>query len=313
MVDDRRLKGDRGMWRMWVAALFWGFNWPAVKILLTAVSPWTLRAVGLACGGVLLAAFTRMTGTSFKIARRDRRHLFVASLLNVAGFNVFAVFAQLSMPTSRAAILTFTMPLWATLFGRIVLNETIDRLRAASLAVGAVGLAILSSSFWPDMAHGRLPLGLAYVLGAAISWAAGTVYLKRYRIDAPPLTITTWQVMISAVVCTIGMLLLETPHFSLHEPRVAAAFAFHVALPQATSYVLWFGLVARVSSSTASLGTLLVPVFGVIGAVLILGDRPTPVDLSGFALLLIAVAVDQLLRRPGVAYRQRPGGDTLAS
>lgn len=284
------------MHRLWLTTLFWGLNWPAVKILLTAISPWTLRATGLGCGAMLLAAFAKASGASLAIPRSDWRHLVIAGLLNVAGFNVFAVFAQLSMPTSRAAILTFTMPLWAALFGWIVLKEPIDRLRAVSLGVGALGLTILSSSFWPDIAAGRLPFGLAYVLGAAISWAAGTVYLKTYKIAADPLAITTWQVVIAAIACALGMALFEVPRFDLSEPRVAVAFAYHVALPQAAAYVLWFGLVARVSSSTATLGTLLVPVFGVVGAVAILGDRPTALDLTGFALLLLAVLGDQMLR-----------------
>ncbi len=291
------------MYRLWIAALFWGLNWPAVKIMLTAISPWTLRAVGLACGATLLAAFTKATGASLAIPRSHWRHLVIAGLLNVAGFNIFAVFAQLSMPASRAAILTFTMPLWAALFGWIVLAEPIDRLRAASLTLGTLGLAILSTSFWPVIATGHLPLGLVYVLGAAICWAAGTVYLKKYKIAADPLAITTWQVIVAAIACTLGMALFEVPRFDLSEPRVAFAFAYHVTLPQAASYVLWFSLITKVSSSTASLGTLLVPVFGVIGAVVILGDQPTALDLTGFGLLLLAVLSDQLLRSKSMSPR----------
>lgn len=291
------------MWRMWIAALFWGLNWSAVKIMLTAASPWSLRAAGLACGAILLAAFAKATGTSLRISRSDWRHVLVAALLNVACFNIFAVFAQMTMPASRAAILTFTMPLWAALFGHFALAEPIDRLRRFSLGLGTCGLAILSSSFWPDFAAGRLPLGLLYVLGAAISWAAGTVYLKKHRIPITPLALTTWQVIVAAVACTLGMALFETPHLDLSRPPIAAAFIYHVALPQAAAYVLWFSLVSRVSSSTASIGTLLVPVFGVIGAVVILGDRPTPLDLTGFALLLGAVLADQLLRPQALPQR----------
>ncbi len=282
---------------MWLAALFWGLNWPAVKIMLTAASPWTLRAAGLACGAGVLAAFTLASRQSFAIPRDAWRHVAVAGLLNVAGFNIFAVFAQLSMPTSRAAILTFTMPFWATLFGWMVLRDPIDRLRALSLAIGACGLVILSKSFWPEIQAGRLPFGLVYVLGAAISWAAGTVYLKKYPIKADPLAITTWQVIVAAIICAAGMLLFETPHLDLSESRIAAAFAYHVIFPQAVAYVLWFSLTSRVSPSTASLGTLLVPVFGVGGAVTILGDQPSVADLAGFALLFVAVLTDQFLRR----------------
>jgi drug/metabolite transporter (DMT)-like permease len=48
-----------------------------------------------------------------------------------------------------------------------------------------------------------------------------------------------------------------------------------------------------VSVSTTALGTLLVPIFGVLGAVVLLGERPSAVDLVGFALILAAVVLDQ--------------------
>lgn len=299
------------MWRMWVAALFWGFNWPAVRIVLDAIGPWTLRATGLAIGATLLALMTRASGASLAIPRNEWRHIAVAGLLGVAGFNVCAVFAQLSMPTSRAAILTFTMPLWAALFGALYLGETIDRVRAAALLTGAAGLTILSVPFWPVIAAGGVPFGLVYVLGAAISWAAGTVYLKKHKISAPPLAATTWQVVVAALACAIGLALFETPRIDLSAPRVAAAFAYHVALPQAVSYALWFSLLRRIPATTASLGTLLIPIFGVIGAVLLLGDWPTSLDLIGFALILSAVVADQIYRAVQDK-RSAPAAQTLA-
>ena len=52
------------MWRIWIAALFWGLNWPAVKLALAGFSPWTLRAVGLGLGqqaSGLVATFALMS------------------------------------------------------------------------------------------------------------------------------------------------------------------------------------------------------------------------------------------------------------
>ena len=73
----------------------------------------------------------------------------------------------------------------------------------------------------------------------------------------------------------------------------SAALAYHIIFPQAVAYALWFGLIARVATSTAALGTLLVPIFGVLGAVVLLGERPSVLDLVGFALILTAVVLDQ--------------------
>jgi drug/metabolite transporter (DMT)-like permease len=284
------------MWRMWAAALFWGLNWPAMRILLDHAGPWTLRAGGLAIGAAILALATRLSGQSFAVPSAERGRLVVAGLLNVAGFNICAVFAQLSMPTSRAAILTFTMPLWAALIAWLALGERIDRLRAVSLALGAAGLGLLSVPFWPAVAAGNVPFGLVYVLGAALFWACGTVFLKARPLSMPPLASTAWQVGIGAAACALGLMLFEHPRLDLSEPLVAAAFVYHVCLPQAAAYVLWFTLARTVAASTATLGTLLIPIFGVLGAVVLLDDRPTALDLVGLGVILAAVAIDQVLR-----------------
>jgi drug/metabolite transporter (DMT)-like permease len=283
------------MAQMWLTALFWGLNWPAVKIMLSGAAPWTLRAVGLSGGAILLAIFTRASGVPLAVPRRYWQRILVAGMLNVAVFNICAVFAQLAMPTSRAAILTFTMPLWATLFAYLALGEKIDRLRGVSLALGAVGLMVLSLPFVAVMQAGQVPFGLVYVL-VAISWAAGTVYVKARPIDAPQLAVTTWQVVVGALVCIAGLAAFETPRIDLTRPEIVTALAYHVVFPQAVSYVLWFSLIRRVSTASAAIGTLLIPIFGVGGSIVLLGEWPSVLDIVGFSMVLGAVLLDQIYR-----------------
>lgn len=285
------------MWRIWIAALLWGANWPAVKIILSHAGPWSLRAAGLACGALVLAIMARVSGDHLRLPREHVGRVIVAGLLNVAGFNICAVFAQLSMPTSRAAIMTFTMPLWAAVFSRIALGEPIDHLRAIALALGAAGLCILALPFMDVVRDGGVPFGLVYVLGAAIFWAAGTVYLRARPVNATPIASTFWQVGVGAVVCVIGLALFETPYLDLSEPRALAAFVYHIIFPQAVAYALWFTLARRVSATTVSLGTLLIPVFAVAITGVLLSDWPSRLDIAGLALIMLAVVVDQVVRR----------------
>ena len=274
-------------------ACIWGLNWSAVKILLETNPPWSLRTAGLAGGAILLTSVTWGCGYSMRIPRAAWDTVVVAGILNVAIFNVCTVFAQLSMPTSRAAILTFTMPLWVTVFAWWFLGEVIDRRRLSALAIGVAGLGVLAIPFWPVIARGNVPFGLVYVLGAALSWALGTVWLKANPVAAPPLAITAWQVIVAAVVCAACMMVFETPRLDITRQPQFLAFTYHVLLPQGLSYVMWFSLLGRLPASTLALGTLLVPVFSVIGAVMILGDWPTQLDLVGLALILAAVGLDQ--------------------
>jgi len=285
------------MWRIWAAALFWGLNWPVIKVLLTGAGPWTLRAAGLTCGATLLLIATAVSGQSLRIPARHWGNLVIAAILNVAAFNVLSVFAQMSMTASRAAILAYTMPLWSVLFARIVLSEPIDTLRSVALVLGAVGIALLALPFWEVVQAGGVPFGLIYVMASAIAWAAGTVFIKAVKPEGSPMAITAWQFVIGAVAVTTGMAIFERPHLELDRPIILAAFVYSNVFAQAIAYALWFGLMARVPASTAALGTLLVPIFAVVSSSLWLGERLSALDLTGFALILLGVLLDQGLRR----------------
>ncbi|MFV0280846.1 MAG: DMT family transporter [Rhodoblastus sp.] len=284
------------MWRIWAAALFWGLNWPTIKVLLTGASPWTLRAVGLTGGAMLLAAATVALGQSLTVKKSDWGKVVIAGFLNCAAFNILAAFAQMSLSASRAAILTYTMPLWSVLFARLVLAEPIDGLRATALVLGAGGIILLAHPFWDVIASGQIPAGLAFVLAGAIAWAAGTIYLKWARPAGDPLGLTTWQFVVGAVACTAGMLFFETPRLEIWRPEIAATLAYNIVFPQAVAYALWFTLMDRVPASTAALGTLLVPVCAVAASSLWLGERLGALDYAGFGLILGGVIVDQGLR-----------------
>jgi drug/metabolite transporter (DMT)-like permease len=268
--------------------VLWGFNWPAVKIALGDIAPWTLRFIGMLLGGGVLAGLAVVRGRSLRVRRDHWLRLAAGGVLSIAAFNVLLAFAQLSAATSRAAIVTFTMPVWATLLARVVLGERFDRRRVWGLGLGIAGLAALG---WPLLRAGQLPIGLLYALLGGVCWAAGTVLTKRCPVAAPPLTIAAWQLLIGAAAAGIGMLLFEglpLPH-PLGNATIVA-LVYHVLLAQALAYFLWFEIVARIPAGIASLGTLMVPAFGVLGAMLFLGERPTPTDYLGLVFIVAAAA-----------------------
>jgi len=276
-------------------ALFWGLNWPAVRIALGELDPWLLRSTCLAIGAAALFILGAWRGHKIALPPgRQRLHLLIAGLFNVAFFNLLIAFAQLGTATSRAAIVTYTMPLWTTLLAWPVLGERIHRRGALALGLGAAGLAILA---WPLAASGRLTIGVLEALAAGLSWAIGTVYLKWARIAADPLALAAWQLAIGAVAIGLGLAIFDgVPQLGPLSPAVAAALAYHALLGIALAYFLWFEVVGRQPASIASLGTLPVPVVGVLSSALLLGERPSLADLIGFAGILAAAAL--VLLRP---------------
>lgn len=266
--------------------LLWGFNWPAVRISLTEIAPWTLRAGGMTFAGLALIVVALARGVSLAVPRAQWPRLVIAGILSIAAFNVLLAFAQLLAPTSRAAILTFTMPVWATLLAWPVLGERFDRPRLAGLGLGIAGLACLGL---PLIRAGQLSPGLALALLAALSWALGTIVTKRWPVSAPALVIAAWQLLIGGVAAGTGMLLFEgVPVPKALSPSVLAALAFHILGAQALAYFLWFTVIARLPAGIASLGTLMVPAVGALGSVLLLGERPAASDWLGLVLVVAA-------------------------
>jgi drug/metabolite transporter (DMT)-like permease len=276
-------------------ALFWGLNWPAVKIILAIFPPFTLRVLGLGSGAILLLLLARAKRLALLPPRDAWPGIVVGGVLAVAVFNLAVAWAQLSTSTSRAAVLTFTMPMMSAVLAWLVLGERLDRRRGLALMLGAIGVAILA---WPvlhavfaehDLAATK---GLIFPLVAAFGWAAGTVYLKRWPVNGHRIVITAWQLAVGAACALTGVLIAgESFPTQGWNGRIVAALSFHIILGTAVAYWLWFVLSERVSATVAALTTLMVPVVGVLGAMALVGDRPGTADWWGFAFVLAGAAL----------------------
>jgi drug/metabolite transporter (DMT)-like permease len=128
-------------------------------------------------------------------------------------------------------------------------------------------------------------------LASAMSWAAGTVYLKWAKLDGDPMAITIWQLVFGVVVIAICVPLFEG---GLHLNAGAWSLfglTYSGIIGSGLCYFLWFDIVRRLPASTAALGILSSPVIGVVTAMVVLGERPTLYDAAGFALMLAASAI----------------------
>jgi len=268
-------------------AFAWGLNWIAARIALDEVPPWSLRFAGLAIGTATLFAAALLTGHRLHVPRGERIHIMVAGFFNVAAFNILSAFAQLTGATSRVIIITYSMPIWATAMSRMALGERLNAIRMLALGLCVAGLTTL---VWPQLAKG-FPPALFLALGCALSWAFATVYLKWAKVTVEPLANAAWQLLFGWVLIGLGTLAFDQyPRlWPIHATSMAAILyigVFGVGL----AHFLWWTIVGRLPTVTASIGALLGPVIGVIASTIVLGERPTFNDIVGFALIFAAAA-----------------------
>jgi len=278
-------------------ALSWGFNWPAVKLALNEMPIWSMRAVGLTAGSLLLMGLAKASGRALQVAGRQWPALVLAGLLNVTAFNVLTAVAQTLMPTSRAVILAYTMPLWTALLARIFLGEVLSWRQRRALILGAAGLAAVLMPLRSKLGEPTVEAAIAAILGAAIAWAAGTIVMKRAAFASDPVVITAWQLAIGATSVWVGAWAFEARELASLSfwPQTWAGWGglvYNSVIGIALSYFVWFGMVARLPAATAAIGVLLVPVVGVTAAMAIIGERPSLADGLGFLLITAAVFIN---------------------
>lgn len=278
-------------------AVFWGMSWPAMRIALDEVTLWTLRCLGYCLGATALGSLLRFQGRSFKVPLgKAWFHVAVAATFNVVGFGLFATWAQLLASTSRVIIVNYSMPIWGSLLAYFILGERLNLRTALGLLLCVAGLAVL---VYPvALASADEPIGLMLALGCALSWAIGSIYMKWAKISGDLLAVTFWQIVFGIPVFAAGYLVfVGMPSFEPLQTRTILAILFQGICGTGFAYFIWFNIIGKLNMAAASLGSLANPVVGIVGSVLLLGERPTGPDIFGFVLIFSAACCVLLPQR----------------
>ncbi len=145
MLAPRHDATDATAKLMLVALSFsWGLTWPAMRLALDEIPPFSMRVVTLGLGGGALMLYAKLQGRSLATGSwKNRAHLAVSSILNVLSFSLLSVIAMMFAATGRVAMLAYTMPIWAALFAWGLLGERLLRIHIIALALCLAGMTIL--------------------------------------------------------------------------------------------------------------------------------------------------------------------------
>jgi drug/metabolite transporter (DMT)-like permease len=267
--------------------LGWGFNWPMMKLAVNEVPVLSFRALCLGVGAASMFAIARVSRQIMVPKRQEWPQLFATSLLNVTAWNVLITYGVLLLPAGRSVILAYTMPLWVALLSAPVLHEPLTPRRMLGVALGMTGMLVLIGS---ELTALRAALtGTLLVIGAAVSWAVGTVMMKRFPSQLPTTSFSGWQMLLGGIPLLLGALAFDGGKVHLPSVQATVAVLYNMFIAFVLCYWAWFKIVSRASAVVSALGTLLIPVVGVISSMLVLAERPTWQELAAMALVLAAI------------------------
>jgi drug/metabolite transporter (DMT)-like permease len=294
---ERRRVAPTSLLLLATLALFWGLAWPVMKLVLDEMDVLAFRAISCGAGAVALL-LARLSGEKIRLPLRTLPSLGLVALLNVTLWQICMAYALKLMPAGRASIIAYTMPAFATLFGRLFLHEQLTVPRLVGLALSMAGIGVLVA---PELDHFLAqPLGVLLMVAAAASWGGGTVGMKYFRWPFSIMQNTGWQFVLGGSPIVLAAVATGSdPHLGALSARAWISLAYVLTIPILFCQWAWFKAVEMLPGSISAMGSLAIPVVGTLSAALLLRERLDPSVLIALGLVVMGLAL--VVWRPGAA------------
>ncbi len=283
------------------AVLLWSFNVPLVKVAVGALDPLAFAALRFAVGASTLLVFVRVTEGGLDIRRADLPRIVIAAALGVTLQQVLFVLGLAAGTASSTSILFATTPLWTALIAMVVGLERPGRRTWVTLAFGIVGVALVVRGSPVPGGDGSL-VGDLLILASALAWASYSVIvvplLGRYSANRVSAAVT--------VTGTLALVPLGLPAILATDPaavpvEIWAIVAYAALGALVLTNLLYFTAVRNVGASRAAAFIYLQPVFGVVLALLLLGESITLLQVTGGAVVFASILAGRRMpRREGI-------------
>jgi len=262
--------------------LVWTSVWSLFKVAIEAIPPLSFRVIiGIPAFILLLFLGFKKVKTIY-IPKSDFKPLLLISFFNVTLWQVLMLYGIDMLGGGRAAVLTYTMPVWATIFASIFGYEKINLSIIVSLIFGMLGILFLSF----EINVSENILGFLITLSAGLSWAIGTMIVKYGGIKSDGLIIAGWQQIIGIIPIIPFALYYDLDNFGLIDYRHILIIIYGIFLSSAYTYWAYFTILQKFSVNVTSVSVMAVPILAILVDYVLVD-----VEFSSFDLLALIFIV----------------------
>jgi drug/metabolite transporter (DMT)-like permease len=237
----------------------------------------------------------------------------VSGLLLLVGGNGLLIWAEQYIPSSLAAILLASGPIWFVVLDRSKWKENFhSKATIAGLIVGSVGVLLLFGQKLREEAGtggsgSKEMAALAMLVVASISWAAGSLYSKYKAAGNPNSVNAGWQMMLAGMAFVICSAVSgEFGHFHPGDVPVSAwlAIVYLVTLGSLLGYSAFTWLLQVRPATQVSTHAYVNPVVAVLLGVFFGGEKLSLLQILGLFVILSSVLLINLAKyRAGAGQR----------
>ena len=272
--------------------LFWGVNWPVMKMAVTNYPAMTFRGLSIIVGILTLAVYYKIKRISFYVPRQEWGLILVLGILNMAVWHVLLMVALPHLNSGRAAVIGYTMPVFSALWGASLYRQKFKTSHYTFIGLAFLGILFLLSTEFTTLSGS--PLAALTLLAATATWALGTQKLKRAETNLNILTIAFWMTVVTALAIFPFSVGLERQDWVIPSMPVTLAILFNGIIIFGFCHTAWAYIARTLSPVASSVSISLIPVLGLLSGAYFLGEQLYWQD--GLAVILIGLAVLGTLR-----------------
>jgi drug/metabolite transporter (DMT)-like permease len=272
--------------------IIWGTTYLGIRVAVETMPPFLMSAVRFIISGVVLFLILRLRGAPLP-RRVHWRSAVIAGAFLLVGGNGLITWAVQEVPSSTAALVVATVPLWMALLDWLVFKRARPGRRVTTgLILGLAGIILLIG---PGQILGTsrfsLP-ALLILLLAPIFWSVGSLYSREANLPENVFMATAMEMLAGGALLLLGGLLLgewgqlDVASFST---RSLAAFAYLVVFGAIIAFTAFVWLMKVVPATKVATYTYVNPVIAVLLGGLILDEVITGTTITAVVIIVLAV------------------------
>ena len=268
--------------------LMWGINWPMMKIAVRELPPLYVRGITMGLASLWLMFYFRMRGLRlWPATAREWRDIVLLGIPNIFLWHTLSILGVMALPSGRASILGFMFPVWTVVFGVLFMGQTLNKRIVIAVVAALLGIGLLVSHELSAL-QGR-PMGVVWMELGAISWAIGTLWMRRIPFTMPVQSLTVWMMLLSSPVMLLASATDTWPSWDI-SPLAWSSLFYAIFVNYGFAQIIWFGMARDLPPATSAMSIMAVPVTGTLCATFMVGEWPHWQDYVAMVCVVTAIA-----------------------
>lgn len=264
--------------------LIWGMNWVVMKTANTFFPPITFVAYRFLFGALVLLSVWLW----LRLPLPKKKYwpwIFLTGILQMGLNNIAAQTSMLTLGAGMVSVLNYSMPVFAAVMAHFLLGERLTWRKGAGIVLAIAGMTVLM-----DVHAGGDVTAICIGLLSAVFWGLASIFVKLKLSDVNPISLTTWQ-MVCASLSLLAYTAIVPQGEVIWNTESVLCLIYNGVLASALAFFLWSWILQHIEVSKASVAVLAVPVVGVVGGILCLGEPMTLHIFLGMIMIMAGIYI----------------------